>query len=77
METAALESPPLKMIGNDRLLSVNDVTAFQRHLAEFEPFNDKQLAAADTNGDGKVSIEDATQLQKYLAEYPDIVLGKQ
>ena len=26
METAALESPPLKMIGTDRLLSVNDVT---------------------------------------------------
>lgn len=61
----------------DGRISVNDVTAFQRHLAEFEPFNDKQLAAADTNGDGKVSIEDATQLQKYLAEYPDIVLGKQ
>ena len=60
----------------DGIVSISDVTAIQRHLAELEVFNDEQLALADTNGDGDVDIADATHLQMYLAEY-DVVLGKQ
>ena len=61
----------------DGIVSIGDVTAIQRHLAELATFNDEQLALADTNGDGKVDISDATHLQKYLAEFDGIVLGKQ
>ena len=67
------------MIGDvtgDGRISIRDVTAIQRHLANINTLSGKQLRAADTNGDGKVDINDATHLQRYLAEY-DVVLGKQ
>ena len=60
----------------DGIVSIRDVTAIQRHIAELELFSDEQLALADTNGDGEINISDATHLQMYLAEY-DVVLGKQ
>ena len=60
----------------DGRITISDVTAIQRHLAELELFTDEQLALADTNGDGEINISDATHLQMYLAEY-DVVLGKQ
>ena len=60
----------------DGIISIRDVTAIQRHIAELELFTDEQLALADTNGDRKVDISDATHLQKYLAEFDGIVLGK-
>lgn len=61
----------------DGNITISDVTAIQRHLAELELFSDEQIALADTNGDGKVDITDATHLQKYLAEFDGIALGKQ
>ena len=61
----------------DGIVSIGDVTAIQRHLAELAVFNDEQLAVADTNGDGEINISDATHLQMYLAEYDGVVLGKQ
>ena len=61
----------------DGKITIRDVTAIQRHLAELEVFTDDQLALADTNGDGKVDISDATHLQKYLAEFDGIILEKQ
>ena len=61
----------------DGYITISDVTAIQRHIAELDIFSEEQLAAADTNGDGKVDITDATHLQMYLAEYDGIVLGKQ
>lgn len=61
----------------DGKITIGDVTAIQRHLAELEVFTDEQLDLADTDGDGKVDINDATHLQKYLAEFDGIVLGKQ
>ena len=60
----------------DRYVDIRDVTAIQRHLAELETLDDKNLALSDTNGDGEIDIADATHLQMYLAEY-DVVLGKQ
>ena len=58
----------------DGIISISDVTAIQRHIAELEVFTDEQLALADTNGDGEINIVDATHLQMYLAEY-DVLLG--
>lgn len=60
--------------GDDRI-TISDVTAIQRHLAEIDLLSEEQLALADTNGDGEINIADATHLQMYLAEY-DVVLGK-
>ena len=60
----------------DGHITISDVTAIQRHLAELEKFTDEQLVLADTNGDGEVDITDATHLQMHLAEYDGIVLGK-
>ena len=71
---------PKYQIGDTNLdgsITISDVTAIQRHLAEIEVFNDEQLALADTNGDGEIDITDATYLQMYLAEFDGIVLGKQ
>ena len=68
------------MIGDTNLdgrITISDVTAIQRHLAELEIFTEEQLALADTNGDGEINIADATHVQKYLAEFDGIVLGKQ
>lgn len=59
----------------DGAISISDVTAIQRHLADLSSFSDEQLTVADTNGDGQVDINDATHLQMYLAEF-DVVLGK-
>ena len=53
----------------DGRISIRDVTAIQRHLAEFAMLTGDRLRDADVNGDSAVTIEDATLLQKYLAEY--------
>ena len=55
-------------------ITINDVTAIQKHLADLSTLEGDALMAADTNGDGVVNIDDATRLQMYLAEY-DVVLG--
>ncbi len=60
----------------DLRLTIRDVTAIQRHLAQLNLLTGTALKAADTNGDGKVTIDDATYLQLYLAEY-DVTLGRQ
>ena len=60
----------------DGVVNINDVTAIQRHVAEFEVLEDLQAKAADVNGDNSVSIEDATFVQQYLAEYEiDVPIG--
>lgn len=56
------------------VVNVNDVTAIQRHVAEFELLNELQVKAADVTGDGGLAVADATYLQRYLAEYADAVL---
>ena len=75
-----LVTVPMNVIVGDTNLdghiTISDVTAIQRHLAEMHIFTDEQLALADTNGDGEINITDATHLQMYLAEY-GVVLGKQ
>ena len=64
-------------VGNpnlDRKISIRDVTAIQRHLAEFDILSAEQFPLADCNRDGVVNINDATLLQQYLAEY-DVTIG--
>ena len=65
------------MIGDvtgDGRISIRDVTAIQRHLANINTLSGKQLRAADVDGNGKVTIDDATHLQRYLAEF-DVTIG--
>ena len=59
---------------HDNNVSIRDVTAIQRHIAELETLSGEQLVLADANGDNEINIADATHLQMYLAEY-DVVLG--
>lgn len=69
--------PKLYIIGDadgDLRVTIRDVTAIQRHLAQIDILTGVALKAADTNGDGKVTIDDATRLQLYLAEY-NVTLG--
>ncbi len=56
------------------VVNVNDVTAIQRHVAEYEMMNELQVKAADVTGDSDLTVADATYLQRYLAEYADAVL---
>ncbi len=60
----------------DGEISIRDVTAIQRFLAQLNTLSEKQLGAADVNFDGVVDIKDITLLQMYFAEF-DVVLGKQ
>ena len=55
------------------IVSVKDVTAIQRHIAEFETMEDYQLRAADIDRDGVVTIDDATEIQRFLAEYDNLL----
>ena len=49
----------------DGVVSIGDVTAIQRHLAELEHLNSDRLKAADVTGEGL----DISDIQMYLAEY--------
>ncbi len=55
----------------DGIISIKDVTAIQRHCAEFELLTGAAEAAADTDGDGSITIADATCIQLYLAEFSE------
>lgn len=52
----------------DGAVTISDVTAIQRHLAELELLDVAHLHAADVNQDGHLNISDATLIQMYLAE---------
>lgn len=71
-----LDTVMLGDANSDGIVNINDVTAIQRHVAEFEVLEDLQAKAADVNRDGSITIEDATILQQYLAEYEiDVPIG--
>lgn len=54
---------------NDGALSISDVTAIQRHVAEMQELEGLKFLAADVDKDGKIAISDATEMQMYFAEY--------
>lgn len=53
----------------DGVVSINDVTAIQQHVADMKYLDGIYLYAADVNRDGVTNIADATELQRFLAEY--------
>lgn len=52
----------------DGSVSIDDVTAIQKHLAQYAALEGVCLKAADVDGDGQVTVNDASTLQRYLAE---------
>ena len=55
----------------DGYVTIYDVTALQRHLANLELLSENNLTAADIDGNG-LDITDATNIQHYLAEYENV-----
>lgn len=53
----------------DGIVSISDVTAIQRHIAELEYLEDKGILLANCDGDSDFNIADATWIQMALAEY--------
>ena len=53
----------------DSYISISDVTAIQKHLAELDKLEGIYLYASNVNGDDSVEISDATAIQLFLAEY--------
>ena len=64
-----LDEVKLGDANGDDNITINDVTAIQRHLAQLEQIEGIYLYAADANQDGTLDISDATSLQMYLAKY--------
>ena len=57
----------------DEKVTIYDVTAIQRHLAQMNKLKgNKKLLAADVDNDGSITIKDATALQQFLAEYENV-----
>ena len=64
--------PPVIILGDadgDGVVTVGDVAAIQRYLADLEQLDENHLLAADANQDGVLNICDATHLQRFLAEF--------
>ena len=55
----------------DGVITVMDVTAVQKHIAEINILTGDRFLAADVNRDGVVDISDATLIQKYVADIID------
>ena len=55
----------------DGYVTIYDVTALQRHLANLELLSENNLTAADIDVNG-LDITDATNIQHYLAEYENV-----
>ncbi len=53
----------------DGTINIKDVTAIQRHCAEYESLTGNAATAADVDGDGSITVNDATCIQLYLAEF--------
>lgn len=72
------DAPEKGDVNGDGLVTIDDATMIQLHLAEYtyddgEPLLDVTdeavLAVADVTGDGKVSVRDVTAIQRYVAEF--------
>ena len=54
-------------VNGDGIVSISDVTAIQRHLAQLEQIPEEKLNAAMVNDGKTLTITDATTIQKKLA----------
>lgn len=55
-------------VDNDSEITIIDVTAIQRRIADITTFDEKAERLADYDGDGEVTILDCTRIQRVLAE---------
>ncbi len=55
----------------DGELTILDVTAIQRYLADLDKFSDYQKKIGDYDADGEVTILDCTKIQRVLAGLDD------
>lgn len=63
-------------ITGDGKVSIEDATALQRYLAEFDGIDKTRVEkCADVNRDGKINIEDVTFMQRFLAEFAGVQIG--
>lgn len=67
---AAREKDLYGDLNGDRKLSIDDVTALQRNLAELIRLDQTQQLLADYNHDDCISVKDATEIQRAVAELP-------
>lgn len=65
-------------LNSDYVVNILDATIIQKSIAGMEVLSDKQMLAADFNGDNKILISDVTEIQKKAVErdyncivYPD------
>ena len=58
-------------VNGDGIVSISDVTAIQRHLAQLELIPEEKLNAAMVNDGKTLTISDATTIQRKLAEMID------
>ena len=58
-------------VNGDGIVSISDVTAIQRHLAQLELIPEEKLNAAMVNDGKTLTISDATVIQRKLAEMID------
>ena len=64
-----LDGITLGNVNGDSYISIGDVTAIQRHIAELDTLEGISLLAADIDSDGAIEIDDATALQMYIAGF--------
>lgn len=70
--TKKSETPATCLIGDatgDGKIDIRDVTAIQRHCAEYDALDGVYALAADVDQDGSITVADATCIQMYLAEF--------
>ena len=70
--TQKSETPATCLVGDatgDGKIDIRDVTAIQRHCAEYDALDGVYALAADVDQDGSITVADATCIQMYLAEF--------
>ena len=70
--TQKSETPATCLVGDatgDGSIDIRDVTAIQRHCAEYDTLDGVYALAADVDQDGSITVADATCIQMYLAEF--------
>lgn len=53
----------------DGIITIEDISAIQKHTANINSICDDYLALSDINDDGSINVSDATLLQMYLVNY--------
>lgn len=54
-------------VDGDGIVTINDATCIQKHLAEITTLTAEKAIIADINGDGNITVDDVTLIQQYIA----------